>query len=359
MRRMAEGALRIAVAAAAVMLPVAGVAQTGTGQLPNAVIRSDAPAPPITTFENREITQEDAENFRQGHRQSMPVTPEQAAALRRDQQAVERALQERPGIVTLIDARTVTLDASEPAPQALLHPGVISNLNFLDRTGQPWPVTGWMVGDSNVFDVLSLPPPQPASAGQGQGTGAQPTVAHALHPHLAVAPKQLGGWSNLLVYLEGAPTPLVVTLRISPDTAHYRLDLMVMADGPNALPPDGDPLDGLAPGNRELVGFLSLAGIPEDARPVGVSGIDGLQAWSWRDSTWVRTRHAMISPRWQDAVRGTSNSRIYRIDGHPPVLLVSVEGRPARATLDFDRQGRPDPMPSLPRPPDPLKERDR
>lgn len=329
---------------------------------PDFIMRSDPGALQVDTFATRPTTIEDIESFNAAHRDVLPLTPGQAAALQRDRDLLMRALQERPPISTLVDARSVTLDASQPPPDLLLHPGVVSNLNFIDRTGAPWPVAGWMVGDNRIVDVLSLPRPEQQETSPVAGVAPVATepagetgqVPETLHPHLAIAPRQLAGWSNLLVFLQDSPTPVNITLRITHNVAHYRLDLIVLADGPNARGTPEGPLGTLRPGNRNLVGFLSLAGIPEDAEPIAVSGVDGVRAWSWQDSTLIRTRHTLMSPRWSDAVRGTADTRVYRLDHHPPVLLVAVDGRPTRATLSINRRGEPDPDPGgVPAPVDP------
>ncbi len=219
----------------------------------------------------------------------------------------------------------VSLEPGGMAPVVHLSPGIATVISFSDATGQPWPVAGFVVGDRDGFDLL-----HPAGADGVQGPS-----------HLTAAPLRNAGWTNLVVSLAGSPTPVVLTLLVDRIRPHYRLDIQVLALGPNARASPETQSTPPSPGSRELLRFLAAAGLPEDAVEAGIGNdVGGTRVWVSRPGSdeqamWVRTRHALLGPEWQESLTGPQGVRIYKLRRPASMLLFAVGGRTVMARVDL------------------------
>ena len=213
------------------------------------------------------------------------------------------------------DADLVSLEPGTMSPTLRLAPGVATVVTFSDATGQPWPVASWVVGDQASFDIH-----HPGGVDGQQGPS-----------HLTMAPLVEAGWSNLVVELAGQPIPVILSLAIDPAHPHYRLDLQILALGPNAaaFSPSGA---GTAPraGSPELMKYIAAVDLPDGAVETAVENVDGTRVWlTGKDGgifgIVVRTPHSLIGPTWSEVMSGPGGIRVYRL---PLVnsLLFSVGG---------------------------------
>lgn len=293
--------------------------------IPAAATAQSLPDPPLANV--HESNPALVERYNRIYRHELPMTPEMITNLRQGRDETRRAAESRPEIKPLSTARLVSLEPGQQPIGLDLHPGVVTAIVVRDATGQPWPITGYVIGDRDTVTVIQAPESQQQGASQGL-----PPESAAV---VSLSPQRFAGWTNLLLTLQDEPVPIFLTLRIQPDTAHYRLDLQVLGRGPYAAAAEHDPLGGLLPGNRTLSSFLSGADVPADAKPITTNHPD-VRAWSWNDSLWVRSRKPLLSPGWSDAMTGAGDTRVYRIPGLPPVLLISLDGRPTRVVLSAD-----------------------
>ena len=221
------------------------------------------------------------------------------------------------------EADIVSLEPGGRPPEVRLSPGIATVINFTDATGRPWPVAGFVIGDRDSFDVL-----HPGGTDGQQGPS-----------HLAASPLRSGGWTNLVVSLAGEATPVVLSLLVDRTSPHYRLDMQVMALGPNAVarvaPESGPP----APGSRGMLKFVAAADLPEDVQEATIDTVRGARVWVSRRigderMMWVRTRHALLGPEWAEVLSGPNGVRVYRLPA-ASMLLFSIDGRTIMARVEL------------------------
>ena len=275
--------------------------------------------PPLGSVE--ETTIDNIQEYNRHLQETMPLTPEMIMNWRRQQAAINEAAhgQIRP-VVTRNDADIVSLEPGETPPMLRLAPGIATTVVFSDATGQPWPVAGYVIGDSNAFEVFRPP-----------GIDGEPGPSH-----LTVAPLRPAGWSNLVVTLAGAAIPVVLTLTVDPDSVHYRLDLQVLARGPFAQPQPALVGTGMPrAGSRRMLDFLVGVDVPPDAEERPVSGAADVKVWVMpsEDMMVVRTSWPLLSPAFSEVITGSGDVRVYRLPVSS-ILLLDIRGRVTRVRVE-------------------------
>ncbi|MDE0254114.1 MAG: hypothetical protein OYG32_04895 [Rhodospirillaceae bacterium] len=224
-----------------------------------------------------------------------------------------------------VDADLASLDPGATPPEVRLAPGVATVVTFSDATGGPWPVAGFVVGDASAFDIR-----HPGGIDGEQGPS-----------HLTMAPLVEAGWSNLVVELAGAAIPLVLSLGIDPLAPHYRLDIQVLAEGPNARPAREAGSPPPRAGSAWLLRFVAAVDLPAGATELAVPGVGRTRAWliggrgegdGGEETIVVRTEHHLLGPAWSEAMAGTGGLRVYRLPA-VDALLFSVDGAATVARL--------------------------
>lgn len=253
------------------------------------------------------------DGFNQSVSKALPMTPEMIQRLRQIYDGTQDAIHFRAPVAPVVDADIVSLEPGEAPPTLSVTPGVASVLAFFDASGQAWPISGYVVGNDENFQVLRL--------GQEQQN------------FITITPLVPGGWTNLVVSLEGQETPVVMTLSVERDRVHYRRDIQVMALGPNAAVSPATNTSGPRPGDSGMLSYLAATDFPKDARSVDVEGVNA-RAWLEGDKLYVRSRLALISPVWSDSMAGPAGIRVYRLE-RTPVLLFSENGRIVKARVSL------------------------
>jgi intracellular multiplication protein IcmK len=253
------------------------------------------------------------DGFNQSVSKALPMTPEMIQRLRQIYDGTQDAIHFRAPVAPVVDADIVSLEPGEAPPTLSVTPGVASVLAFFDASGQAWPISGYVVGNDENFQVLRL--------GEEQQN------------FITVTPLVPGGWTNLVVSLEGQETPVVMTISVERDRVHYRRDIQVMALGPNAAVSPATNTSGPRPGDSGMLSYLAATDFPKDARPVDVEGVNA-RAWLEGDRLYVRSRLALISPVWIDSMAGPAGIRVYRLK-RTPVLLFSENGRIVKARVSL------------------------
>lgn len=232
----------------------------------------------------------------------MPMTPDQIRSLHQYYRQTKNAVNEYPGVPPRPTSGTQTVDLSPGAtpPTVRMSSGFISTLNFLDATGQPWPITGEDLGDPKNFNV------QVTKSGTA-------LLVQSLSDSRRVA--------NLAVMLKGLSTPVMVTLLSGQAQIDYRMDFRVPQMGP-----DAKPLIQSQP-NVETPQLLSvLDGIP----PKGSSALQvsdpNMQAWGIGNQLYIRTRMTVISPSWVSSMQSGDGTHAYQMP-KAAVILAMLHGQ--------------------------------
>ena len=253
------------------------------------------------------------DGFENALRNVFPMTPEMVRDFLEAYDANENATLQRPYPATVDDAAMVALEPGENPVELTVSPGLVSVIGFHDAAGRPWPVRQFVIGDGAGFEVAHL----------GEHSNS-----------LTVSPLLRVGWTNLVIALAGEETPIVLKVSIDRSRAHFRRSIQVMKLGPASSSETAPLPEALPqPGDRRLIAALTGVGLAAEAKTAPLSGVDA-QAWTVGNTMYVRSRHALISPRWLASLSGPNGIRAYRLP-KTSALLFSVNGRIVLGTAEI------------------------
>jgi intracellular multiplication protein IcmK len=267
------------------------------------------PLPDMT--DGTTLTTEKVEGFNEAIEENFPMTPEMIRRYRDIFDANQRALLERDEPAAQVDAGFISLEPGETPPVLTLAPGIASVLGFYDVTGQPWPISQYVVGSGENFQVVQL------------GEDAN---------NLALTPLTKIGYTNLVVVLKDEAKPVVMRVGISEDTAHFRHDIQVMREGPNAATNTAVATSSVTEaGSEMMLAFLSGVNIPSEATRIAIQGVDA-RGWVMGENVYLRSKHPLMWPAHTNALSGPDGVRVYEIPKSFTALF-SVDGQMVRADV--------------------------
>lgn len=290
-----------------------GMATGGTGTPSDrGAPRVDANGRPLPELsDGATLTADKVEGFNEAIEQNFPMTPEMVRRYRQIFDENQRALLERAEPDARVDAGFISLEPGETPPVLTVASGIASVIGFYDVTGQPWPITQYVVGSGENFQVIQL------------GETAN---------NLAITPLTRVGFTNLVVVLQDEPKPVVMRVGISENNAHYRHDIQIMSQGPNAVINTAVSENRVTEAGSELLlSFLANVDIPDAARSVQVQGVDA-RGWQIGDKVYLRSRHPLMFPSHTAALSGPDGIRVYEIP-RSFTALFSVDGQMVRADI--------------------------
>ena len=230
-------------------------------------------------------------NFEEVMGRVLGLTPDQIRELRRQQNQRQQAASELPKTAPKQVLGSVT---ASPAPGSVppvvrLFPGYASAMTFVDSTGSLWPIENFAIGHDKLFDIRRM-------------DGDKGSM-------LSVAPLGNYAQSNLVVYLKGLSSPIIVAFVTGRKQVDLRTDVRVQGLGPNAQVSVG----GL-PASANPVLFSLLEGVaPYDSKELRVVGGEG-RAWLSKNGTmYVRTSMRVISPNWISSTRSADGTSAYEM----------------------------------------------
>lgn len=296
-----------------------GMVTGGSGQ------ESDKTASTPGLNDGRQNNPQKTEGFNAAVEQNFPMTPEMLRQYRAIFEEQQRVILERPQPQMTNDSGVLTLEPGEDSPTLYVSPGMFTAVGIYDNTGQPWPVTQYVLGDGKSFQVIQL----------GENSNS-----------ITVTPMVPVGWTNLALVLKDEPKPIILKLEVSSSVANGRRDIQVMKPGPNAIintvsempvirpvtMPETDPVTREA-GSPLLMSALAGVDMPESAKPVAVSGVNA-KAWALGDKILIRSKSPLVSPAWSNSLAGPDGVFVYEISA-VPVALFSVNGQIVRADIDI------------------------
>jgi intracellular multiplication protein IcmK len=237
------------------------------------------------------VAEQTAPNFDEILTHTLGLTPQQIRELRRQQNLRQRAASELP--VTPPKQILGSVSAS-PAPGSTppvirLFSGYASALTFVDSTGSLWPIENYAVGHDKMFDVKRMDSERGSI--------------------LSVVPMGTYAQSNLIVYLRGLSSPIILSFVTGQKEVDLRTDVRVQGLGPNAQVAVG----GL-PASTNPALYTILEGVPpSDAKELKLSGGEG-RAWlSKSGRMYLRTPMKVISPTWIGSARSADGMSAYEM----------------------------------------------
>ena len=224
-----------------------------------------------------DANQEQIDAFNENIAQTFPMTPEMIKQFRAILEAQERAAKERPAPKTDSSSRLISLEPGQQIPELFLSPSLASVVSFFDATGQPWPITQFVTGDSANYQVVKL----------GDETG------HAL----TMLPLTRVGFTNMIVMLQGSSRPIAINVNVSESVQDTRIDIQLLERGPNSkITTTSQDSQIIEAGDRTLLAALTHD-LPNGTIEHRVEGIDA-RAFEIGSHYYVRSRTPMISPSW-------------------------------------------------------------
>ncbi len=196
----------------------------------------------------------------------------------------------------------VNLEPGSQAPVIRLSAGFVSTMLFVDRTGAPWPITAYSLGDPKNFNI------QWDSQSNTMFIQSTKRYVHA----------------NMAVRLVGLNTPVMLTLVSGQKDVDFRVDLQLQARGPEAFPAVVNNKSYTSDVNADMINMLD--GIPpKGSLKLNVHG-DFAQAWLYNEKVYYRSKITLLSPAWMATVSSPDGTHVYEIMP-TPYLLASKDGQ--------------------------------
>jgi intracellular multiplication protein IcmK len=104
----------------------------------------------------------------------------------------------------------ISFEPKTKAEELYFSPNYTTTIIFLDKLGNPWPLTKHIINKSK-FQVEHIPPST-----------------------LIVTPLEEYAYGNLTVMLQGKTVPAIFTIRTSPDKVDYKVEARISDIGPNS-----------------------------------------------------------------------------------------------------------------------------
>jgi intracellular multiplication protein IcmK len=237
----------------------------------------------------------------------MPLTPNQITILHADELRTKKAIESSPVTPPQPTSNTLLVNLSPGAtPHTIrMANGYISTLNFVDSTGQVWPVESYDLGDPKDFSVKT--------STDGSSIFIQPTSDFTM--------------ANIAVMLKNLSTPIMFTLIPGQKKVDYRDDIHVPGQGPNAMPGQSQ----LPPTESPSLSNV-LDGIPPSGSKEFSTSSPGTMVWRLGGRLFVRTKDHVISPSWISTMQSPDGMHAYEMMD-TPVLLALENGNTVNITI--------------------------
>lgn len=244
-----------------------------------------------------------------------PLSPSQVRQLNEHVEAIEAAVSARstPAPKPTTSTTRVSFAAGQGPQVVRVSAGTVSSLIFTDISGAPWNVERVLAGRPKQMDF---------TYGKKDGPSNMFTI-NPLSEHVS---------TNIAVFLESAPAPIVLAVESGQKAVDFRLDVSVQARGPMATDPaiSRGFVDNVPAELNDMVSGIT----PKAAKPLRVTAteISDVQAWVMGNRMFVRSRAVMLAPAPIRVATGADGTKVFELPLASQVLM-SVNGAPGRVTL--------------------------
>jgi len=243
---------------------------------------------------------------------AFPLTPEQIQTLRNMLDDTQRATAAEPydnPPEPVSSSLMVNLAPGSTPPAIRLYRGFVSSLVFVDVTGAPWPIVAYDLGNPGAFNI------------------AWDTKDNIL----MVQAQSSYNYGNLAIKLKDLDTPVTLTLVPGQRAVDYRVDLRIMARGPNAKPSYSGTSINVSGTNPILLNILDAVP-PPGAKTLDVPDATA-QAWLYDNKVYLRTEYTLLSPAWIAKLSSADGMNAYELIKTPLVLL-SRHGKTVQTKIE-------------------------
>ncbi|MCC1496704.1 DotH/IcmK family type IV secretion protein [Alcanivorax sp. 1008] len=251
-------------------------------------------------------------------RDTMPVPPEEITIYRRYSDDVSRAVNE-PLRPPAPEVRSVKLNTGPGAlpPVIQVQPGFDTTINFVDVTGNAWPVVEAGTGRPDNYMVKVT---------AESSVTIRPTAAYQL--------------SNLRVHLKGYPRPLAFTMLHDASAVDYDVTAIMPIMNPETdiARMVQSRIQSEAPGLPEAVLTQFLDGVAvRDAQRIMLTGNSKTDAFWYKGKLIIRSPLRLMSPRPTTKLAGHSGYAVYVAEQARAVVLLIDEstGQPVHVQLSL------------------------
>ena len=215
----------------------------------------------------------------------------------------------------------LNLDPGVSPPIIRLSKGQQSSIVFSDYAGQPWMIQNVSINRELFSDGRER------GAQGGQGGNVAPTNILTLDPATAAA------YGNVTVTLRGLATPIILILAAGQEEVDMRVDAKVPGRNPDAVA--SVALLNMPSIDDSLTYFLD--GVPpKEAHRLRVTGLEGVEAWSYGQNMYVKAKADAQYPAYTNAARSTTGVAVYRYAGLQNSVTFTTGGQ---AVTVFIEQG--------------------
>jgi len=232
------------------------------------------------------------------------VSPNEIRQLHKAVDDRAKAVSEDPNGAPTPKTGSISVSLSPGSTPSIIRTYVNHTTSFVvvDRTGQPWPVENFRVGNKDAFTVSRLD----ASSPDGSSFTIDAGSAYAR--------------SNMILKLKGTATPVVIDLVAGQKSFDERVEVRVGGRGPNATAPTSEGL----PSGADSRLMPVLDGIaPQGGKRVKVTGDESTRAWIARGKLVVRTPLKIISPASFAFMSSSDGTNVYVFN--PVTQLVGLQ----------------------------------
>ncbi len=261
------------------------------------------------------LTAADSDNRDPDVREIFKMSPKDILRIREAANQHEQAIyREIRSLVELSEEVEMYLSPGEPTQVVDLLQRAPSAISFVDATGTPWPVEEVNAYDGELFDAKQI-----------ENSYKNSVVLHGKLP---------AGTSYVAIYLQQLADPIIVRVKVSPDSYHKSKIFKIMKIGPdtelNPVTLGAAQQIGLAPDvdlNNVLFGVT-----PFEAKKLTTDNAEVL-AWEKGDEILVRTNLSLFSPAAVRIKPGTNRYTAYRLPKASRLYAVNEVGKVVQISI--------------------------
>ncbi|NIF27710.1 type IV secretion protein DotH [Pantoea sp. Tr-811] len=215
----------------------------------------------------------------------------------------------------------LNLDPGVAPPIVRLSKGQQSSIVFSDYAGQPWMIQNVSINRELFSD--------------GRDGGGQSGKAGSVAPTniLTLDPATAAAYGNVTVTLRGLSTPIILILAAGQQEVDMRVDAKVPGRNPDAA---ASVAMLRMPSIDEALTYFLDGVPPKEANRLKVTGLDGVEAWSYGPNMYVKAKADAQYPAYTNAARSTTGVAVYRYAGLQNSVTFTTGGQ---AVTVFIEQG--------------------